>query len=71
MSDPVELTERVADAVAKLQALAAQGVRTIVDPTVIGLGRYLPRIQRVAERVRFRAEMADLQVGVASRFHFQ
>jgi phosphotriesterase-related protein len=42
---------RVADAVAKLRALAAQGVRTIVDPTVIGLGRYLPRIVRVAEQV--------------------
>ena len=43
--------ERIADAAAKLTALAAQGVRTIVDPTVVGLGRYLPRIQRVAERV--------------------
>jgi phosphotriesterase-related protein len=42
---------RVADAVAKLSDLAASGVRTIVDPTVIGLGRYLPRIQRVAEQV--------------------
>jgi phosphotriesterase-related protein len=43
--------ERIADAVEKLRALAAQGVQTIVDPTVIGLGRYLPRIQRVAEQV--------------------
>ncbi|MGZ6942263.1 MAG: phosphotriesterase family protein [Oryzihumus sp.] len=43
--------ERVDDAVRKLTALAAQGVQTIVDPTVIGLGRYIPRIQRVAERV--------------------
>jgi phosphotriesterase-related protein len=42
---------RVADAAAKLRALAAQGVRTIVDPTVVGLGRYIPRIQQVAERV--------------------
>jgi phosphotriesterase-related protein len=42
---------RVADAVTKLKALAAQGVRTIVDPTVIGLGRYIPRIQRIAEQV--------------------
>ena len=40
---------RVDDAVQKLDALAAQGVRTIVDPTVIGLGRYIPRIQRIAE----------------------
>jgi phosphotriesterase-related protein len=43
--------ERVADAVAKLAALAAQGVQTIVDPTVVGLGRYLPRIRRVNELV--------------------
>jgi phosphotriesterase-related protein len=43
--------DRVADAVAKLQALAAQGVRTIADPTVLGLGRYIPRIQRIAEQV--------------------
>ncbi len=43
--------ERVADAVERLTALAAQGVRTIVDPTVIGLGRYIPRIQRIAEQV--------------------
>ncbi|KAB8193429.1 phosphotriesterase-related protein [Nonomuraea phyllanthi] len=42
---------RVADAVAKLGAVAAKGVRTIVDPTVWGLGRYIPRIQRVAEQV--------------------
>ena len=43
--------QRVADAVEKLRALAAQGVRTIVDPTVIGLGRYVPRIARIAEQV--------------------
>lgn len=42
---------RVADAVTKLRELAAAGVRTIVDPTVIGLGRYIPRIRRVAEQV--------------------
>ena len=42
---------RVADAVGKLTALAASGVRTIVDPTVVGLGRYIPRIRRVADQV--------------------
>jgi phosphotriesterase-related protein len=52
--------ERVADAVTKLAALAASGVRTIVDPTVIGLGRYIPRIQRVAAQVR------DLNIVVAT-----
>ena len=43
--------DRVADAVGKLKALAAQGVRSIADPTVVGLGRYIPRIQRIAEQV--------------------
>jgi phosphotriesterase-related protein len=40
--------ERVADAVAKLNELKGRGIDTIVDPTVIGLGRYIPRVQRVA-----------------------
>ncbi len=52
--------DRVADAVAKLSALVAQGTRTIVDPTVIGLGRYIPRIQRIAEQV------PDLNIVVAT-----
>ena len=43
--------DRVTDAVGKLKALSAQGIRSIVDPTVVGLGRYLPRIQRIAEQV--------------------
>jgi phosphotriesterase-related protein len=42
---------RIADAVAKLRALAAQGIQTIVDPTVTGLGRYIPRIQHIAGQV--------------------
>ncbi|HET9770492.1 MAG TPA: phosphotriesterase-related protein [Acidimicrobiia bacterium] len=40
--------ERVADAVAKLDEAAALGVETIVDVTVLGLGRYVPRLQRIA-----------------------
>ncbi|MEU8359294.1 phosphotriesterase-related protein [Nonomuraea sp. NPDC048882] len=43
--------QRVADAVTKLRAVAAKGVRTIVDPTVWGLGRHIPRILRVSEQV--------------------
>ena len=39
---------RVADAIAKLNSLYAKGIRTIVDPTVWGLGRNIPRIQRIA-----------------------
>lgn len=42
--------ERVDDAVTKLNKLYAAGIQTIVDPTVWGLGRYLPRVQRVAEQ---------------------
>ena len=42
---------RVAEAVAQLRALAAHGVRTIVDPTVVGLGRDVARVRRVAEQV--------------------
>jgi phosphotriesterase-related protein len=42
---------RVTDAVAKLRALKDKGITTIVDPTVWGIGRYIPRIQRVAEQV--------------------
>ncbi|MFT4008694.1 MAG: hypothetical protein QM655_01495 [Nocardioidaceae bacterium] len=42
---------RVTDAVAKLQKAYDAGVRTFVDPTVVGLGRYIPRIQRIAEQV--------------------
>jgi phosphotriesterase-related protein len=41
----------VADAVARLRALKARGVDTIVDPTVLGLGRDIPRIQRVNAEV--------------------
>lgn len=41
-------TAREADAVERLNKLKASGVDTIVDLTVIGLGRYIPRIARVA-----------------------
>jgi phosphotriesterase-related protein len=51
--------ERVADAVVKLGRLSELGVTTIVDPTVVGLGRSIPRVQRVAEQV-------DLNIIVAT-----
>jgi phosphotriesterase-related protein len=44
--------ERVADAIVKLNSLYAKGIRTIVDPTVWGLGRYIPRIQRIAAQTQ-------------------
>lgn len=49
----------IGDAVKKLTELKDAGYDTIVDPTVIGLGRYIPRIERVAEQV-------DLNIVVAT-----
>jgi phosphotriesterase-related protein len=43
--------ERIADAVRRLRGAYDAGVRTIVDLTVVGLGRYIPRIQRIAEQI--------------------
>ena len=36
---------------AKLQELKRQGIDTLVDLTVIGLGRYIPRIKAIADLV--------------------
>lgn len=44
--------ERVRDAVEKLESAYDAGVRTIVDLTVIGLGRDVHRVRKVAEQVR-------------------
>ena len=41
---------RIADAVSRLNELHARGVDTVVDLTVLGLGRYIPRIQRIAQQ---------------------
>jgi phosphotriesterase-related protein len=51
--------ERVADAIAKLRRLRDGGIHTIVDPTAFGLGRNIPRIQRVNAEV-------DLNIVVAT-----
>src|SRR5579863_8860110 len=42
---------QVARAVEKLSELKAHGIDTLVDLTVIGLGRYIPRIVEIAGRV--------------------
>src|SRR5437868_2761016 len=65
---------RVTDAIARLNELKARGVDSIVDLTVIGLGRYIPRIERIARAT-------DLNIIVATGvytyndvpmyFHFQ
>ena len=51
--------EQVDNAIAKLAELKAAGFDTIVDPTVIGLGRYIPRIEKIATQV-------DLNIIVAT-----
>ncbi|SFS77462.1 phosphotriesterase family protein [Saccharopolyspora flava] len=42
---------RVADAIRRLRELAGRGVNTIVDPTVIGLGRDVERVARINAEV--------------------
>jgi phosphotriesterase-related protein len=50
---------RVQDAVDRLRKLKSRGVDTIVDVTVLGLGRCVPRIQRIAAQT-------DLNILVAT-----
>ncbi|MCP5025771.1 MAG: phosphotriesterase [Actinomycetia bacterium] len=50
---------RVTDAISRLNELKEAGIDTILDPTAIGLGRYIPRIARIAEQV-------DLNIVVAT-----
>ena len=51
--------ERTSDAIKKLTTLKDAGIDTIVDPTVIGLGRYIPRIEKIATQI-------DLNIIVAT-----
>jgi phosphotriesterase-related protein len=41
---------KIDEAVADLEHLRSLGIDTILDPTVLGLGRYIPRIQAIARR---------------------
>ncbi len=50
---------RIEDAIEKLTAVRNAGIRTIVDPTVPGLGRFIPRIQALNAAV-------DLNIIVAA-----
>ena len=64
--------DRIDDAVRRLDEVASLGVTTIVDPTVVGLGRYIPRIAKVAERVDLNIVVATglyTYVDVPSYFH--
>ncbi len=49
----------MADAIQKLTRARDAGIQTIVDPTVVGIGRYIPRIQRINAEV-------DLNILVAT-----
>lgn len=50
--------QKIADAVADLRELKSLGMDTILDPTVLGLGRYIPRIQRIAEQIELKIVVA-------------
>jgi phosphotriesterase-related protein len=49
---------RVADAVKRLNELRSRGVDTIVDLTVLGLGRCIPRIWRIATQTKLQIIVA-------------
>ena len=66
--------KRVADAITRLGELKSRGVDTIVDLTVIGLGRYIPRIKRVADATELNIVVATgvyTYNDVPMYFHFQ
>lgn len=50
--------EKVAEAAAELNALKAAGIDTIIDLTVLGLGRFIPRIEKVAARTELNIVVA-------------
>jgi len=66
--------KRVSDAIARLNELKARGVDSIVDLTVIGLGRYIPRIERIARETDLHLIVATgvyTYNDVPMYFHFQ
>lgn len=65
---------READAIVRLGELKARGVDTIVDLTVIGLGRYIPRIARIAEATELNIVVATglyTYNDIPMTFHFR
>ncbi len=65
---------RIADAVARLNELKSRGVDTVVDLTVIGLGRYVPRIATIAAATEINIVVATglyTYNDVPMRFYFQ
>src|SRR5260221_1411570 len=65
---------RITDAVTRLDELKSRGVDSLVDLTVIGLGRYIPRIQRIAKRTKLNILVATgvyTYNDIPMYFHFQ
>lgn len=65
---------RVTDAIARLNELTSRGVDTVVDLTVIGLGRYIPRIAKIAAATEINIVVATglyTYNDVPFRFHYQ
>lgn len=58
--DPSDWDEaqRIAGAVQRMDELVEAGISTIVDLTVIGLGRYIPRIQAIAAQTKLNIVVA-------------
>jgi phosphotriesterase-related protein len=50
--------QHIEDAVQRLNELYDSGVHSVVDLTVVGLGRYIPRIQKVAQRTKLNIVVA-------------
>ncbi len=64
---------READAIRRLNELKSRGVDSIVDLTVIGLGRYIPRIARIAAATELNIVVATgvyTYNDVPMHFHF-
>lgn len=66
--------KRIRSAIERLNELKSRGVSTLVDLTVIGLGRYIPRIQRIAAQTEINIIVATgvyTYNDVPMYFHFQ
>src|SRR6185503_4356683 len=50
--------EQLDNAVHRLNELKAAGIDAILDPTALGLGRYIPRIAELADRIDLRIIVA-------------
>jgi phosphotriesterase-related protein len=66
--------KRISDAIQRLNELKSLGFDSLVDLTVIGLGRYIPRIKRIAEKTKLNILVATgvyTYNDIPMYFHFQ